>query len=163
MSYSLLSLFQISPGLFVSITAVYDITIAYKHCCPTFMDNVFGVAPSEVHMHVRRLTLDSIPTSEDEANTWLINTFHLKDQLLSDFHSQGHFPNQGTERDFSTLKCLVNFGAVILLTGICTYATFFSSVWFKMYVSSACVYLSSATYFNIRPLPIFDLIKAVFR
>lgn len=144
-------------------TAVYDVTIAYKHCCPTFMDNVFGVAPAEVHIHVRRISVDSIPPIEDEVNSWLIKTFHLKDQMLSDFHSQGHFPNGGTEHDLSTAKCLINFGAVILLTSICTYCTFFSSIWFKIYVSLACAYLTSATYFNIRPVPIGGLVTALFK
>ncbi|KAF8406388.1 hypothetical protein HHK36_008475 [Tetracentron sinense] len=77
-----------------SLDAVYDITIAYKHRCPFFMDNVFGVDPSEVHIHIRRIPLNEIPTSEDEAAAWLIDTFRLKDQLLSDFSAQGHFPQQ---------------------------------------------------------------------
>lgn len=143
-----------------SLDAVYDVTIAYKHCCPTFMDNVLGVAPSEVHIHVQRITIDSIPTSEEEINTWLINRFHLKDQMLSDFHSRCHFPDQGTEKELSTTKCLVNFGAVILLTGIFTYCTFFSSIWFKIFICLVCVYFTYATYFNIRPLPV-DLVKAL--
>ncbi|GMN37456.1 hypothetical protein TIFTF001_006822 [Ficus carica] len=108
--------FACLEGLRGSLDAVYDITIAYKHCCPTFMDNVYGVAPSEVHIHVQRILLDSIPTSEEAVTTWLINRFHLKDQMLSDFRSLGHFPKQGTEKELSTPKCLVNFGAVIFLT-----------------------------------------------
>lgn len=155
--------FQMLPSYLFVLSAVYDVTIAYKHSCPTFMDNVYGVAPAEVHIHVRRISVDSIPSSEDEVNAWLINTFHLKDQMLSDFLSQGHFPNQGTEQDLSTAKCLVNFGAVILLTIICTYCTFFSSIWFKIYVSLVCAYLTSATYFNIQPVPIVDLVKALFK
>ncbi|KAF3435622.1 hypothetical protein FNV43_RR22713 [Rhamnella rubrinervis] len=145
-----------------SLDAVYDVTIGYKHRCPTFMDNVFGVNPSEVHIHVQRIPLDNIPTSEDKVANWLVNQFHLKDQLLSDFLSQGHFPHQATEGELSTMKCLVNFGAVLLLTGMCTYSTFFMSIWFKIYVSLVCAYLTSATYFNIRPLPIFDLLRAMF-
>lgn len=146
--------------LFILLVAVYDITIAYKHRCPTFMDNVYGVAPSEVHIHVQRILLDSIPTSEEEVTTWLINRFHLKDQMLSDFRSLGQFPKQGTEKELSTAKCLVNIGAVIFLTGIFTYCTF-SSFWFSIYASLVCVYLTSATYFNIRPTPIVDLVKAL--
>lgn len=126
------------------------------------MDNVFGVNPSEVHIHVRRVPLDNIPTSEDKVANWLVNQFRLKDQLLSGFLSQGHFPHQVTEGELSTVKCLVHFGAVLLLTGICTYSTFFLSIWFKIYVSLVCAYLTSATYFNIRPLPIFDLLRAMF-
>ncbi|WCJ19033.1 lysophosphatidyl acyltransferase 5 [Euphorbia peplus] len=100
-----------------SLDAVYDVTIGYKPCCPTLLDNVFGVNPSEVHIHIRRIALNRIPTSEDEVGSWLMNTFQLKDQLLSKFYSQGHFPHEGTEGDLSTLKCLVNFMAVTLLIG----------------------------------------------
>ncbi|XP_048337462.2 probable 1-acyl-sn-glycerol-3-phosphate acyltransferase 5 isoform X2 [Ziziphus jujuba] len=145
-----------------SLDAVYDVTIGYKHRCPTFLDNAFGLDPSEVHMHVRRIPLDDIPTSEEKVTTWLVNQFHLKDELLSGFHSQGHFPQQGTEGELSTVKCLVNFSMVVLLTGICTYSTFFLSIWFKVYVSLVCAYLTSATYFNIQPLPIFHLFRAMF-
>lgn len=143
-------------------TAVYDVTIAYKPHCPTFMDNANGVNPSEVHMNVRRISLDDIPTSEDEVSAWLINRFHLKDQLLSDFHSKGCFPNQGTEEDLSLVKCLVNCGMVILLTSVFMYFTFFSSVWFKIYVSLVCAYFTSATYLNFRPSPIIDIVKSMF-
>nr|AZM65192.1 lysophospholipid acyltransferase 1 [Vitellaria paradoxa] len=137
-----------------SLDAVYDITIGYKYRCPSFLDNAFGVDPSEVHIHVRRIPPSDIPISEDKTGSWLIDTFSLKDQLLSDFYLKGHFPREGTERDLSTTKCLVNFLVVISLTSICTYLTFFSSSWFKLYVSLVCAYLASATYFNIRPCPL---------
>lgn len=140
----------------LSFYAVYDLTIGYKHQCPSFLDNVFGVDPSEVHMHVRRIPLNNIPTSENEVTTWLMDTFILKDQLLSNFYSQGGFPHQGTEGTLSTMKCLVNFVAVIGLTGIFTFFALFSSIWFKIYVSLVCVYLASATYFNLRPSPILS-------
>ncbi|XP_057996340.1 probable 1-acyl-sn-glycerol-3-phosphate acyltransferase 5 isoform X2 [Hevea brasiliensis] len=137
-----------------SLDAVYDVTIGYKPRCPSLLDNVFGVNPSEVHMHVRRLALDEIPTSEEKVAAWLMNTFQLKDQLLANFYLQGHFPNQGTEGDLSTLKSFVNVLAVILLISMCTFFTFCSSSWFKVYVSLVCCYLSSATYFNVRPIPL---------
>ncbi|KAJ6409707.1 hypothetical protein OIU84_009245 [Salix udensis] len=89
-----------------SLDAVYDVTIGYKPRCPSLLDNVFGVNPSEVHVHVRRIALGEIPTSEEEVSAWLMNIFQLKDQLLSDFYLQGHFPHQGTEGDLSTVKCL---------------------------------------------------------
>ncbi|XP_058080592.1 probable 1-acyl-sn-glycerol-3-phosphate acyltransferase 5 [Magnolia sinica] len=145
-----------------SLDAVYDVTIGYKHRCPHFMDNVFGVDPSEVHLHIRRIPLKDIPTSENEAAAWLMEAFRLKDQLLSNFTTKGHFPDQGTEGDLSTLKCLVNVVVVIALTSICTYVTIFSSVWFKIYVALSCVYLATATYFNLRPSPILGSVKSLF-
>ncbi|KAG6421866.1 hypothetical protein SASPL_118425 [Salvia splendens] len=91
-----------------SLDAVYDVTIAYKNQCPSFMDNVFGVDPAEVHMNIRRIPLQQIPPTENKAATWLMDAFVLKDQLLTDFIVNGHFPDHGTEEQLSTAKCVAN-------------------------------------------------------
>ncbi|KAE8698564.1 putative 1-acyl-sn-glycerol-3-phosphate acyltransferase 5 [Hibiscus syriacus] len=142
-----------------TLDAVYDVTIGYKHHCPSFLDNAFGVDPSEVHIHIRRITLDDVPMSEREVTAWLMDTFQLKDQLLSNFKSEGYFPPHGTEANLSTFKCLVNVMLVLILTGGCTFLTIFSSIWFKIFVSLSSSYMVSATYFNIRPEPIFNFVK----
>lgn len=144
------------------MTAVYDVTIAYKNNCPSFLDNVFGLDPSEVHMHVRRIPVKDIPASEDKASSWLINAFQLKDKLLANFKAEGNFPNPVAEEELSSVKCLANFLMVILCTAIFAYLTFCSSVWFKMYIILACAYLSSATYLNIQPMPFLDFVRAMF-
>ncbi|XP_027093180.1 probable 1-acyl-sn-glycerol-3-phosphate acyltransferase 4 isoform X1 [Coffea arabica] len=147
----------------LSLDAVYDLTIAYKHRCPTFLDNVFGVEPSEVHIHVRRIPIREIPPSEKDVTAWLMDTFQLKDQLLSDFIANGHFPHEGTEEELSTLKCFINFAAVNVITGTFTYLTFFSSIWFKVYVALVCTYVAFATYFSIRPFTALDFAKRLSR
>ncbi|KAI3841002.1 hypothetical protein MKX03_018233 [Papaver bracteatum] len=144
-----------------SLDAVYDVTIGYRHRCPTLMDNVYGVDPSEVHIHIRRIPLNKIPISEDETAAWLMNTFELKDNLLSDFKSKGHFPCQGTEGDLPIVKCLVNVIVVISLTSLGVFLLFFS-VWFRVYVALACACLSTVTYFNIRPSPVTGIVKEMF-
>lgn len=142
--------------------AVYDVTIGYKHRCPTLTDNLFGVDPSEVHIHVQRVPPYEIPMSENEVANWLIDRFKLKDQLLSDFTTHGHFPNQGTEGDISTWGFLVKFFMVIVSTSTFIYLTFFSSIWFKIYVAFSCSYLSLVTYFDILPSPILGSANALF-
>lgn len=99
------------------------------------MDNLCGVDPSEVHIHVQRIPIKDMPLSESEAATWLINAFQHKDELLSQFVAEGHFPQQGTEGELSTFKGLVNFSVVVALTGIFVFLTFCSSIWFKIYIS----------------------------
>ncbi|XP_062024164.1 probable 1-acyl-sn-glycerol-3-phosphate acyltransferase 4 [Rosa rugosa] len=143
-----------------SLDAVYDLTIAYKNQCPSFMDNAFGVDPSEVHIHVRRISMEDIPESSTDAASWLVDTFHLKDNMLSDFHTRGHFPNEGGEEDISAFKGLVNFMLILILTVVIIYLTIFSSVWFKIYIGLSCAYLASATYFEIQPVPVLDFVKA---
>lgn len=145
-----------------SLDAVYDVSFAYKHQCPNFLDVLFGVDPSEVHMHVRRIPVNEIPETESEAAAWLIRTFQIKDQLLSDFNYHGHFPNQGTEGEVSILKYLANFSVVIALTGIFTFLTFFSSIWFKIHVSLVCAYIAS-TFFDIRPSTFLGLLNKASR
>lgn len=147
-------------NLRVSLDAVYDLSIAYKNRCPTFMDNVFGLEPSEVHIHVRRILLEEIPTSEKETTKWLMDTFQLKDQLLSDFIANGHFPRDGIEGELSTIKCTVNFAVVIALTLVFTYLTFYSpSIWFKIYAACSCTYLAFSSYFTLGPLSSVDFVK----
>ncbi|KAI3737036.1 hypothetical protein L2E82_27030 [Cichorium intybus] len=141
-----------------SLDAVYDVTIAYKNRCPTFLDNVFGIEPSEVHVHVRRISLDNIPHSQSECNAWVLRSFQLKDQLLSDFITRGHFQHQGTERELSTIKCVANCTIVIGLTCLFTYLTF-SCVWFKIYIGVTCVYLACATTSGFRPSPVLEYVK----
>lgn len=131
------------------INAVYDITIAYKHRLPTFMDNVYGVDPSEVHIHTKIIQVSDIPVPEDEVSDWLTERFRLKDELLSDFLAQGHFPNEGTEEELSTLKCVANFSAVIGMTGVLIYLTLFSSVWFRVFVACSASFLTFATLYCV--------------
>lgn len=114
--------------------------------------------PSEVHIHVRRIPVKEIPTSNAEAAAWLIDTFKLKDQLLSDFKSQGHFPNQGTQQELSSLKSLLNLTVIISLTAIFTYLTFSSNL-YMIYVSLACLYLAYITHYKIRPMPVLSSVK----
>lgn len=145
-----------------SLDAVYDITIGYKHRCPLFIDNVFGVDPSEVHIHVQRILPHEIPSSENEVTAWLMERFRLKDQQLSDFLALGYFPHQGTEGDLSTATCLVKCFAVITLTIVFIYLTLFSSVLFKIYVSLSFTYLSFVTYFGIQLQPVLGYVKDLF-
>lgn len=144
--------------ILVTFHSVYDVTIGYKNRCPSFLDNVFGVDPSEVHIHIRCIPIDTIPVSESEMSTWLINRFQLKDQLLSNFQIQGQFPDPATQRDLSAVKSILNCMTIVAVTGTCMYYSF-SSLWFKLYVSLVCSYLVPATYFNIRPQPIHTLLK----
>ena len=56
--------------------------------------------------HTEIIQVSDIPVAEDEVSDWLTERFRLKDELLSDFLARGHFPNEGTEEELSTLKCV---------------------------------------------------------
>jgi lysocardiolipin and lysophospholipid acyltransferase len=142
--------------------AVYDVTIAYKNQCPSFLDNVFGLDPSEVHLHIRRIPIEEIPISETKAASWLMDAFQIKDQLLSGFKVQGHFPNQLNEKEISTFKCLLTFIVIISFTALFTYFTLFSHIGFKLYVGLSCAYLSFATRFKIQLTPLANYVQAFY-
>jgi lysocardiolipin and lysophospholipid acyltransferase len=142
--------------------AVYDVTIAYKNQCPSFLDNVFGLDPSEVHLHIRRIPIEEIPISETKAASWLMDAFQIKDQLLSGFKVQGHFPNQLNEKEISTFKCLLTFIVIISFTALFTYFTLFSHIGFKLYVGLSCAYLSIATRFKIQLMPLANYVHAFY-
>ncbi|KAJ0804951.1 putative 1-acylglycerol-3-phosphate O-acyltransferase [Helianthus annuus] len=148
-----------STFFIVGFWVLYDVTIAYKNRCPTFLDNVFGIEPSEVHVHVRRILLEDIPSSEPECEEWLLTTFQFKDRLLSDFIANGHFENEGTEGELSTIKCSLNCTLVLAITCLLTYLNLFSSIWYNIYVGLASVYLALATTFNFHPLPVLEYVK----
>ncbi|XP_022997342.1 probable 1-acyl-sn-glycerol-3-phosphate acyltransferase 4 [Cucurbita maxima] len=133
-----------------SLDAVYDVTIAYKPQCPTFTDNVFGLGPSEVHIHVQRIPAGEVPASDEGASAWLMDKFKLKDHLLSYFTANGCFPEPRIEEKLSAFKCSMNFILVISLTAIFSYLTFYS-FWSKVYVALSCIYLASVTYLRVQP------------
>lgn len=133
-----------------SLDAVYDLTIAYKHECPTFMDNVFGLGPSEVHIHIQRIPVgEIIPASDEGASAWLMDKFKLKDHLLSYFTANGYFPESRAEEQLSSFKCTMNFILVVSLTAIFAYLTLYS-YWSKVYVALSCIYLASVTYLRVQ-------------
>ncbi|BAT82725.1 1-acyl-sn-glycerol-3-phosphate acyltransferase [Vigna angularis] len=144
-----------------SLDAVYDVTIAYKNQCPSFLDNVFGVDPSEVHLHVRCIPVEEIPASESKASSWLIEKFKMKDQLLSDFKIHGHFPDEQNENEISTFKSLFSFTVIVSFTAMFIYFTLFSVVWFKVYVGLSCAYLALATRFNFQLMPLSNYVHAL--
>lgn len=114
------------------------------------MDNVFGLGPSEVHIHVRRIPVGEIPASDDGASAWLMDKFKLKDNLLSYFTGNGHFPEPRVAEPLSVFKCSMNFILVVSLTAIFAYITFYS-FWSKIYVALSCTYLASVTYLRVHP------------
>ncbi|XP_066167181.1 probable 1-acyl-sn-glycerol-3-phosphate acyltransferase 5 isoform X2 [Oryza sativa Japonica Group] len=119
---------------------------AKEHGLP-ILNNVLLPKTKGFHCCLQELR-DSMD-SEDEVADWLIERFKLKNKLLSDFSALGHFPNEGTEDDLSTLKCIANFVAVISTTTVLTYLTLFSSVWFKIFVAFSSAFLTFATLYSI--------------
>jgi lysocardiolipin and lysophospholipid acyltransferase len=55
------------------ISCLYDVTIAYPNgTVQSELDLVLkGRAPDEVHFHVKRIDISSVPHGDEQINTWL--------------------------------------------------------------------------------------------
>lgn len=79
-----------------SFQAVYDVTIGYK----PIAKHIFWRFPAEVHVHIERLPIDSVPIGDgsdggESVKEWLLQRWVKKDALLERFRTEGRF---GEER-----------------------------------------------------------------
>lgn len=81
---------------------IYDVTVGYSQLSPTDVpERVFslwrlfwaGIAPPQIHYHLRYIPLKQIPRDSAEAFAhWLRDRFYAKDALLDHFYAHGEFP-----------------------------------------------------------------------
>jgi 1-acyl-sn-glycerol-3-phosphate acyltransferase len=77
-------------GLSGHIDAVYDVTIGYPDGLPSLWQIAQGTA-KEIHLHVRRFSIDALPKDPALLNSWLVHRFVEKDHLLSSFYRNRSF------------------------------------------------------------------------
>jgi len=72
------------------ITCIYDVTVAYPNgIVQSEIDLVLkGKAPTEVHFHVNRIDICTVPQGDDQINTWLNRLWLDKDAKLTRFYSE---------------------------------------------------------------------------
>lgn len=71
-------------GLRSRADAVYDLTIRYEGTVPTLADLVTGKA-KRTYLHVKRFSVNELPTKETELARWLLERFVEKNKLLSQY------------------------------------------------------------------------------
>ncbi len=77
-------------GLRGHVDAVYDVTIGYLAGVPTLWQWTQGAAP-EVHVHVRRFPVASLPEDAEALAAWVMDRYVEKDRLLDAFYREGRF------------------------------------------------------------------------
>lgn len=77
-------------GLEGHIKAVYDITIGFVGKTPSLLDLAL-CRIQEVHIHIRRIEIATLPNGEVELSNWAIHLFEEKDALLETFSKAGSF------------------------------------------------------------------------
>lgn len=78
-------------GLRDHVAAVYDCTIAYVGGVPTLWQWTQGLMPL-VHVDVRRIPIADLPREGEAVADWLRGRWQRKDEILSFYYQQGHFP-----------------------------------------------------------------------
>lgn len=82
---------------------MYDFTIGYSGVgANDIPEQVYTIQsifffkhfPKQVHVHVRRFKIDTIPTgNEEEFNQWVHQRWVEKDELMGHFYKNGVFPD----------------------------------------------------------------------
>ncbi|PWB79051.1 MAG: hypothetical protein C3F15_00395 [Holophagae bacterium] len=78
-------------GLGEYLDAVYDVTIGYEGGVPTLWQYITGCV-QRIHLHVRRVPIETLPRVEEELQAWLLARYREKDLLLEHFYLTGAFP-----------------------------------------------------------------------
>lgn len=77
-----------SPFLGDNLDAVHDITVAYPKNIPqTERHLILGLFPREIHFHVRRYPVSSLPDSSSDLESWCRDRWAEKETRLRDFYS----------------------------------------------------------------------------
>lgn len=137
------------------LDAVYDITLGYPNGIkPTLFSSWIGLAPHQVHVHIRRFPINQIPLNEAEQEKWCYDCFQYKDQLLNYFQEHQHFPakldsdnraNETTKLNSYRweprgAKLRIVFMMWIVITG-CLMYLFFTNAWMMYLQIGGWVYL----------------------
>ncbi len=74
-----------------TISAVYDVTIAYPDGIPSLWQWM-AAWPNSYHVYVRRFAVQELPADDEGLARWLIKRYEEKDALLTYFYDHGEFP-----------------------------------------------------------------------
>nr|XP_031540783.1 lysocardiolipin acyltransferase 1 isoform X3 [Vicugna pacos] len=70
-----------------NLDAVHDITVAYPHNIPQTESHLLhGDFPKEIHFHVHRYPIDTLPTSKEDLELWCHRRWEEKEERLRSFY-----------------------------------------------------------------------------
>ncbi|XP_007896497.1 lysocardiolipin acyltransferase 1 [Callorhinchus milii] len=80
-----------------NLDAIHDVTVAYPYNFPQTERQLFtGNFPKEIHFHIYRHSVDSLPSSPDGLKAWCQQRWRAKEKLLKSFYGgQRSFKVQG--------------------------------------------------------------------
>ncbi|XP_035759531.1 lysocardiolipin acyltransferase 1 isoform X2 [Egretta garzetta] len=73
-----------------NLDAIHDITVAYPQNIPQTEKHLLnGNFPKEIHFHVRRYPIETVPTSKEELQLWCRKRWEEKEERLRHFYEGG--------------------------------------------------------------------------
>ncbi|KAI5646029.1 lysocardiolipin acyltransferase 1 [Phthorimaea operculella] len=134
------------------LASVYDVTLAYDTPAQTEADLLRGKTPRHVYVHVKRYSIQQLPSDEDALRSWINNRWMDKESSLRKFYLDGTFidptsnraPPERDPREFFTAKLGFLFWTVIDI--LFTYAFFYSIV-FQFWVLYHCILFVFVTWY----------------
>ncbi|XP_073868159.1 lysocardiolipin acyltransferase 1 isoform X4 [Macaca fascicularis] len=70
-----------------NLDAIHDITVAYPHNIPQSEKHLLrGDFPREIHFHVHRYPIDTLPTSKEDLQLWCHKRWEEKEERLRSFY-----------------------------------------------------------------------------
>lgn len=85
-------------------TIIYDYTFMYDSTPRAPLDIVNGRAPNAVHIHMKRVTLDHVGTTEEEVKEWTNRCFVEKDRQLTHLAEKGCFDGESYSSEWSLVE-----------------------------------------------------------
>ena len=81
------------------IDAIYDVTVGYHgNLCRSEFDLAMGNFPHNVHFHIKRYPIDSIPESHEGLEKWCMQKWAEKEATLDKFYKDGKFVPEREEK-----------------------------------------------------------------
>ncbi|KAJ7397890.1 lysocardiolipin acyltransferase 1 [Pitangus sulphuratus] len=73
-----------------NLDAIHDITVAYPQNIPQTEKHLLnGNFPKEIHFHVQRYPIETVPTSKEELQLWCRKRWEEKEERLRRFYEGG--------------------------------------------------------------------------
>lgn len=128
-----------------NLDAVHDITVAYPCNIPqTEKHLLLGDFPKEIHFHVQRYPVDTLPTSKEDLQLWCHKRWEEKEERLRSFY-QGeksfHFTGQSTvppcksELRVLVVKLLSILYWTLFCFAVCLLIYWYRLVWWYFIIS----------------------------
>lgn len=121
------------------IDAIYDVTVGYPgNICQSEFDLVMGNLPREVHFHIKRHPIGTIPERAEGLQKWCKEKWAEKEEVLHQFYEDGKFAPEKEERSMimseSTAWYKMIFWIIYWFTFVCVvFMLLYNFSWIRWY------------------------------